>query len=66
MGEETHIVRGHKLVDHITPARGPVDTSLIPSYGGHVAKVIFEGSKRTPPILDCRPRKRTLDAIIRL
>ena len=35
---------------------GPVDSSLIPSYGGHVAKVIFEGSERTPPILDCRPR----------
>ena len=45
---------------------GPVDTTLIPSYGGHVAKVIFEGSERTPPILECRPRKRTLDAIIRL
>ena len=43
---------------------GPVDTSLIPSYGGHVAKVIFEGSERTPPILS--PKKRTLEAIIRL
>ena len=29
-----------------------VDTSLIPSYGWHVAKVIFEGSERTPPILE--------------
>ncbi|XP_057526209.1 uncharacterized protein LOC130805452 [Amaranthus tricolor] len=46
--------------------KGLVDTSLIPSYGGHVAKVIFEESERTPPILDCRPRKRTLEAIIRL
>ena len=45
---------------------GPVDTSLIPSNAGHVAKVIFEGSERMPPILDCRPRKRTLEAIIRL
>ena len=45
---------------------GPVDTNLIPSYGGHVAKLIFEGSERTPPILDCRLRKKTLEAIIRL
>ena len=45
---------------------GPVDTSLIPSYGGHIAKIIFEGSERTPPILECCPRLRTLNAIIRL
>ncbi|XP_057535379.1 protein MAIN-LIKE 1-like [Amaranthus tricolor] len=45
---------------------GPVDTTLIPSYGGHVAKAIFEGSERTPPILECRARKKTLDLIIRL
>ena len=45
---------------------GPVDTTLIPSYGGHVAKVIFEGLEHTPLILECRPRKRTLDAIITL
>ena len=45
---------------------GPVDTYLIPSYGGHIAKVIFEGSERTPPILECRLRKMTVESIIRL
>ncbi|XP_057529713.1 uncharacterized protein LOC130808250 [Amaranthus tricolor] len=41
----------------------PVDWTLI---RGHAAKVIFEGLERTPPILECRPRKKTLDLIIRL
>ena len=45
---------------------GPVDTRLIPSYGGHVARVIFEGLERNPPILECRLRKKTIDSIIRL
>ena len=34
--------------------------------GGHIAKVIFEGFERTPPILECRSRKKPLKAIIRL
>ena len=45
---------------------GPTDTHLIPSYGGHIAKVIFEGSECTPPILGCCSRKKPLEAIIRL
>ena len=45
---------------------GPIDTRLIPSYGGHIARVIYEGLERTPPVLECRLRKRTVDAIIRL
>ncbi|XP_057524392.1 protein MAINTENANCE OF MERISTEMS-like [Amaranthus tricolor] len=39
---------------------------LIPSYGGHIAKLIFEGSERTPPVLECRSRKKPLEAIIGL
>jgi hypothetical protein len=39
---------------------------LIPSYGGHIARVIFEDSERTPPVLECRLRKKTLETIIRL
>ncbi|XP_057528012.1 protein MAIN-LIKE 1-like [Amaranthus tricolor] len=46
--------------------RGPTDTQLIPSYGGHITKLIFDGSERTPPILDCRIRKRLVESIIRL
>ena len=45
---------------------GPTHTRLIPSYGGHVAKVIFKSSERTPPILECRSRKKPQEAIIRL
>ena len=45
---------------------GPTDTRLIPSYGGHIAKLIFDGSERTPPILECHSRKRPLEAIIGL
>ena len=44
----------------------PTDTRLIPSYGGHIAKVIFKGSERTPPILERRSRKKPLKAIIGL
>ena len=29
---------------------GPTDARLIPSYGGHIVRVIYEGSERTPPI----------------
>ena len=39
---------------------------MIPSYGGHITKVIFDGSERTPPILECRSRKKPLEAIIGL
>ena len=39
---------------------------LIPSYGGHIGKLIFDGSERTPPLLECRSRKRPLEAIIGL
>ena len=45
---------------------GPIDTRLIPSYGGHIARVIYEGLERTPPDLECRLRKRTVDAIFKL
>ena len=45
---------------------GPTDARLIPSYGGHIAKVIFEGSEHTPPILECRTRKKSLETIIKL
>ena len=45
---------------------GPTDARLIPSYEGHIAKVIFEGSECTPPILEFRCRKKPLEAIIRL
>ena len=45
---------------------GPNDTGLIPSYAGHIAKVIFEGSEHTPLILECHTRKKSLEAIIRL
>ena len=45
---------------------GPTDTRLIPNYGGHKAKVIFEGSKCTPPVLEFRSRKKPLEAIIGL
>ncbi|XP_057532961.1 uncharacterized protein LOC130810853 [Amaranthus tricolor] len=45
---------------------GPIDTRLIPSYGGHIAKLIFYGFKRMPLILECRSRKKSLEAIIRL
>ncbi|CAO2833506.1 unnamed protein product [Amaranthus hypochondriacus] len=45
---------------------GPVDTRLIPSYGGHIARVIFEGSERNPPVLECRVRKKMVESIIRL
>ena len=38
--------------------RGSTDTRLILSYGGHIAKVIFDYSERTPPILECRSRKK--------
>ena len=46
--------------------RGPTDARLIPSYEGHIAKVIFEGSERTPSILECCTKKKSLEAIIRL
>ena len=45
---------------------GPGDARLIPNYGGHIAKVSFEGSERTPSILECRTRKKSLEDIIRL
>ena len=45
---------------------GPTNTQLIPSYGVHIAKVIFDGSKRTPPILECRSKKKSLEVIIGL
>ena len=45
---------------------GPTDARLIPSYGGAHSKVIFEESERTPPILECRSRKKPLEAIIKL
>ncbi|XP_057532944.1 protein MAINTENANCE OF MERISTEMS-like [Amaranthus tricolor] len=45
---------------------GPTDTRLIPSYGGHIAKLIYDGSERTPPILECRIRKRPVESIIGL
>ena len=54
------------LADHIVPASGPTNARLIPNYGGHIAKVIFEGFERTPPILECRTRKKPLEDIIRL
>ena len=44
----------------------PTDARLIPNYGGHIAKVIFEGAEHTPPILECLSRKKPLEAIIRL
>ena len=44
----------------------PTDARLIPNYGGHIAKVIIESSERTPPILECRSKKKPLEAIIRL
>ena len=49
-----------------TQPGGPIDARLIPSHEGHIAKVIFEGSERTPPILECRTRKKSLEATIRL
>ncbi|XP_057541769.1 uncharacterized protein LOC130820422 [Amaranthus tricolor] len=64
-GHSTAGTSDHARVSQVEDA-APVDTTLIPNYGGHVAKVIFEGSERTPPILECRLRKRMLDAIIRL
>ena len=64
--EPTLTVRWNGLVDYITQARGATDTRLIPSYGGHIAKVIFKGSERTPPVLECRSRKKPLEAIIEL
>ena len=39
---------------------GHTDTRLIPSYGA------LEGSERTPPVLECRSRKKPLEAIIGL
>ena len=44
----------------------PTNARLIPSYGGHIARVIFEGSEHTPLILGCRTRKKQLEDIIRL
>ena len=35
----------------------PTDTRLIPSYGGHIAKVVFDGSVHTPPVLECRKER---------
>ena len=58
-------------VDDATP-RGrrrqqSIETNLlIPRYEGHIAKAIFEGSERTPPILECLTRKKSLEVIIRL
>ena len=49
-----------------SPQPGLTDTRLIPSYGGHIAKVIFEGSERTPQILECHSRKKPLEAIFGL
>ena len=40
------------------------DTRLTPSCRGHIAKVIFDSSERTPPILECGSRKKPLEAII--
>ena len=54
------------MVSHIAQPEGPTNTRLILSYGGHITKVIFDGSKRTPPVLECRSRKKSLEAIIGL
>ena len=66
MGEHALTVRWNGLVGHISLAGGPTDTRLIPSYGGHIAKVIFYTSKRMPPVLECCSRKKPLEAIIEL
>ena len=55
--------QGSRRAHHPSPG-GPTYTRLIPSYGGHITKVIFDGSERTPPVLECRSRKKPLKAIM--
>ena len=65
----TLIMRRHGGTDWLITSpqpEGPTDTRLIPSYGGHITKVIFEGSERKPPILEYRSRNKPLEAIIGL